>query len=73
MSTLAQLINADLEESGARQRRSITDIICENCKYLPTKRSRNKPKPIPTESQVKTFDYVYGLLQSKWNRMRRTR
>ncbi|EAB6381081.1 NinE family protein, partial [Salmonella enterica subsp. enterica serovar Enteritidis] len=22
----------------ARQRRSITDIICENCKYLPTKR-----------------------------------
>ncbi|EDX9835610.1 NinE family protein, partial [Salmonella enterica] len=21
----------------------------------------------------KTFDYVYGLLQSKWNRMRRTR
>ncbi|EBS3916737.1 NinE family protein, partial [Escherichia coli] len=25
-----------------RQRRSITDIICENCKYLPTKRSRNK-------------------------------
>ncbi|EDR6928621.1 TPA: NinE family protein, partial [Escherichia coli] len=20
-----------------RQRRSITDIICENCKYLPTK------------------------------------
>ncbi|EAA8440921.1 NinE family protein [Salmonella enterica] len=53
-----------------RQRRSITDTIC---KYLPTKRSRNKPKPIPTESQVKTFDYVYGLLQSKWNRMRRTR
>ncbi|HAN6651128.1 TPA: NinE family protein, partial [Escherichia coli] len=25
-----------------RQRRSITDIICENCKYLPTKLSRNK-------------------------------
>ncbi|HEB3891739.1 TPA: NinE family protein, partial [Escherichia coli] len=22
-----------------RQQRSITDIICENCKYLPTKRS----------------------------------
>ncbi|ENF0587990.1 NinE family protein, partial [Escherichia coli] len=20
----------------------MTDIICENCKYLPTKRSRNK-------------------------------
>ncbi|MDC3517883.1 NinE family protein [Escherichia coli] len=27
-----------------RQRRSFTDIICENCKYLPTKRSRNKRK-----------------------------
>ncbi|EOK7721405.1 NinE family protein, partial [Escherichia coli] len=24
----------------------MTDIICENCKYLPTKRSRNKRKPI---------------------------
>ncbi|EJF8225749.1 NinE family protein, partial [Escherichia coli] len=23
-----------------RQRRSFTDIICENCKYLPTKRYR---------------------------------
>ncbi|WP_249451986.1 NinE family protein, partial [Escherichia coli] len=23
----------------------MTDIICENCKYLPTKRSRNKRKP----------------------------
>ncbi|ENB3329662.1 NinE family protein, partial [Escherichia coli] len=22
-----------------RQRRSFTDIICENCNYLPTKRS----------------------------------
>ncbi|WP_425359737.1 NinE family protein [Escherichia coli] len=36
-----------------RQRRSFTDIICENCKYLPTKRSRNKPKPIQKESDVK--------------------
>ncbi|HIA2941256.1 TPA: NinE family protein [Escherichia coli] len=36
-----------------RQRRSFTDIICENCKYLPTKRSRNKRKPIPKESDVK--------------------
>ncbi|MGK3684624.1 NinE family protein, partial [Escherichia coli] len=33
-----------------RQRRSFTDIICENCKYLPTKRYRNKRKPIPKES-----------------------
>ncbi|HGF4891956.1 TPA: NinE family protein [Escherichia coli] len=44
-----------------RQRRSITDIICENCKYLPTKRSRNKRKPIPKESDVKTFNYTAHL------------
>nr|WP_238392860.1 NinE family protein [Buttiauxella sp. 3AFRM03] len=41
--------------------------------FKPTKRSRNKPKPIPTESQVQTFDYVYSLLRAKWDRMRRTR
>nr|EFD3280236.1 NinE family protein [Escherichia coli] len=29
---------------------------CENCNYLPTKRSRNKPRPIPNESDVKTFN-----------------
>ncbi|HCP0207673.1 NinE family protein, partial [Escherichia coli] len=44
-----------------RQRRSITDIICENCKYLPTKRSRNKRKLIPKESDVKTFNYTAHL------------
>ncbi|EBK5807312.1 NinE family protein [Salmonella enterica] len=54
-------------------RRSVTQIAIDNLIFTPTKRSRNKPKPIPTESQVKTFDYVYGLLQSKWNRMRKTR
>ncbi|EPA7792342.1 NinE family protein, partial [Escherichia coli] len=44
-----------------RQRRSITDIVCENCNYLPTKRSRNKPRPIPNESDVKTFNYTSHL------------
>ncbi|HAM4160295.1 TPA: NinE family protein, partial [Escherichia coli] len=39
-----------------RQRRSITDIVCENCNYLPTIRFRNKPRPIPKESDVKTFN-----------------
>ncbi|MVW26650.1 NinE family protein [Escherichia coli] len=33
-----------------RQRRSITDIVCENCNYLPTKRSRNKPSEPPRVS-----------------------
>ncbi|EAO8995509.1 NinE family protein [Salmonella enterica] len=50
----------------ARQRRSITDIICENCKYLPTKRSRNKPKPNPTESQVKrTANHAVDHIHAK--------
>ncbi|CQF48847.1 NinE family protein [Salmonella enterica subsp. enterica serovar Give] len=56
-----------------RQRKSITQIAIDNLIFTPTKRSKSRKKPIPTESQVKTFDYVYGLLQSKWNRMRRTR
>ncbi|WP_423435516.1 NinE family protein [Mycoplasmopsis bovis] len=54
----------------ARQRRSITDIICENCKYLPTKRTRNKPKPIPKESDVKTFNYTAHLWDIRWLRRR---
>ncbi|EOM7024834.1 NinE family protein [Escherichia coli] len=54
----------------ARQRRSFTDIICENCKYLPTKRSRNKLKPIPKESDVKTFNYTAHLWDIRWLRHR---
>ncbi|EPQ7951266.1 NinE family protein [Escherichia coli] len=54
----------------ARQRRSIADIICENCKYLPTKRSRNKSKPIPKESDVKTFNYTAPLWDIRWLRHR---
>ncbi|HAO7526309.1 TPA: NinE family protein [Escherichia coli] len=49
-----------------RQRRSITDIICENCKYLPTKRSRNKRKLIPK----KTFNYTAHLWDIRWLRYR---
>ncbi|EPH6523242.1 NinE family protein, partial [Escherichia coli] len=51
------------------------DIICENCKYLPTKRSRNKPKPIPKESDVKTFNYTAHLWDIRWlrHRARKTR
>ncbi|WP_129954410.1 NinE family protein [Escherichia coli] len=50
-----------------RQRRSFTDIICENCKYLPTKRSRNKRKPIPKESDVKTFNYTAHKRRAGFN------
>ncbi|HGF1873943.1 TPA: NinE family protein [Escherichia coli] len=53
-----------------RQRRSITDIVCENCNYLPTKRSRNKPRPIPNESDVKTFNYTSLLWDVRWLRRR---
>ncbi|EIZ7368943.1 NinE family protein, partial [Salmonella enterica] len=52
------------------QRRSITDIICENCKYLPTKCSRNKRKSIPKESDVKTFNYTAHLWDIRWLRHR---
>ncbi|MCV5564982.1 NinE family protein, partial [Escherichia coli] len=51
----------------------ITQIALDNLIFTPTKRTKSRKKPIPTESQVKTFDYVYGLLQAKWNRMRKTR
>lgn len=60
----------DKEVRMRRQRRSITDIICENCKYLPTKRSRNKRKPIPKESDVKTFNYTAHLWDIRWLRHR---
>nr|WP_314424818.1 NinE family protein [uncultured Erwinia sp.] len=46
---------------------------CEHAMIRSTSRSRRKPKPQPTASQIPTFDYVHGLLQAKWNRMRRTR
>ncbi|HAI2105570.1 TPA: NinE family protein [Escherichia coli] len=53
----------------------MTDIICENCKYLPTKRSINKRKPIPKESDVKTFNYTAHLWDIRWlrHRARKTR
>lgn len=40
----------------------------DNSIFQPTPRSRSKRKPIPPASQVQTFDYVWGLLQAKWNR-----
>ncbi|MHC0497320.1 NinE family protein [Escherichia coli] len=46
------------------------NIICENCKYLPTKRSRNKRKLIPKESDVKTFNYTAHLWDIRWLRYR---
>ncbi|MDU2844912.1 NinE family protein [Citrobacter sp.] len=33
--------------------KSTTQIALDNLIFTPTKRSRNKPKPIPTASEVK--------------------
>lgn len=56
-----------------RRQTSVTQKALDNLIFQPTRRSRNKPKPIPTASQVDTFDYVYGLVRAKWDRMRRRR
>ncbi|EFI90390.1 NINE Protein [Escherichia coli MS 196-1] len=69
------MVTTNREGGMRRQRRSFTDIICENCNYLPTKRSRNKPRPIPKESDVKTFNYTAHLWDIRWlrHRARKTR
>jgi len=56
-----------------RRSNSPTQKAIDNLIYQPTKRSRTKRKPIPTASQVITYDHVWHLLQAKWNRMRKTR
>lgn len=50
---------------------SSTQIALDNLKFKVS--HRTKPaKQIPA-SQIKTFDYVHGLLQAKFDRVRRTR
>lgn len=45
----------------------------ENHAVYHTKSRRKNPTTIPAASQVITFDYVGGLVQAKWNRLRKTR
>lgn len=45
----------------------------ENHAIYDTPSPRRKPKTTPPASQVQTFDYVAGILQAKWNHMRKTR
>lgn len=45
----------------------------ENHAIYHTKSRRRKPTTIPAASQVNSFDYVGGLVQAKWNRLRKTR
>ncbi|HGD3582203.1 TPA: NinE family protein [Enterobacter hormaechei] len=42
----------------------------DNLIFIHTKRSRNKPKPVPTESDVTTYDPVWPLLSKRWLRQR---
>lgn len=62
-------------EEGAmsRQRKSPTQIIMDHMIFIPTPRTRTRRKRIQEASEVKTFDYTYGLLKAKWDRMRKTR
>lgn len=53
-----------------KQRRSITQIAMDNMIFIPTKRSRNKAKPVPTESDIKTFNYTAHLWDIRWLRDR---
>ncbi|MEI7219100.1 NinE family protein [Pectobacterium carotovorum] len=41
--------------------------------FRPTRRSRNRKKPIPTANEVQTFDYDYRLQKAMWDRTRSRR
>ncbi|WP_230492837.1 NinE family protein [Martelella alba] len=42
----------------------------ENSIFQPTKRSRNKPKPIPTADQITSYQPTTGFHDVKWARLR---
>ncbi|HBT3381411.1 TPA: NinE family protein [Klebsiella aerogenes] len=54
-------------------RRSATQIVMDHLIFTPTKRSRNRKKPIPTESDVSTFNYTAHLWDMRWLRTRARR
>lgn len=54
------------------RRVSPTQKAINNLIFRTTHRKTRK-KPIPTASQITTFDYVGGLLRAKWDRMRTAR
>ncbi|WP_130834319.1 NinE family protein [[Erwinia] mediterraneensis] len=56
----------------ARQRKSLWQRYESHAIYqVPRRRSKRKPQP--TESQIKTFQYLGGLRAAMANRMRLTR
>ncbi|EMJ4790567.1 NinE family protein [Klebsiella oxytoca] len=42
-------------------RRSATQIVIDHLIFTPTKRSRNRKKPTPAESDIVTFNYTAHL------------
>lgn len=56
-----------------RRQVSVTQKALDNLIFQPTRRSRNKPKPIPLASQVTSYDHGYRLRMAMWDRMRRSR
>ncbi len=55
-----------------RQQVSITHLACEHAKLKPP-RQKPKRRTIPTESEVKTFDYIGGLIARVADKMRMPR
>ncbi len=55
-----------------RRKKSLFERM-ENHAIYDVKSPRRKPQPKLSESQITTFDYVGGLLQAKWNRLRKSR
>ncbi|QCR60842.1 NinE family protein [Serratia fonticola] len=55
----------------ARARRSATQIAIDNLIFRTKSKSPRKPKLSPAD--IPTYDAVWPLLQSRFNRVRRTR
>ncbi|QKJ88039.1 NinE family protein [Paramixta manurensis] len=56
-----------------RRQISVTYLAMQNAIFRPTRRSRNRPKPIPTASQIVTFDYIGGIRARVDDKMRMPR
>ncbi|EGT5705090.1 NinE family protein [Cronobacter sakazakii] len=54
-----------------KRRRSITDIVCENCKFMVRPRRKKKSELPP--SQIPTFAYTARLADVRWLRSRARR
>ncbi|MEQ9910967.1 NinE family protein [Pectobacterium polaris] len=48
--------------------RSPTQVVMDSMIFRPTRRSRNKPKPIPSADQVTTLNYTAMLTDVRWLR-----